>query len=153
MNTSAQTPVTPPRGDDWLAICNGRAEAVDFLQRWHRYCHAIDDVVDQGYSAPAFLGVLAQAIDVYSHPFYVQYAQVLRITAVTVTSAYANSVEWEKDPVGWRFRIADVLRFASIQMDEAVATICGGYEHMRRFSPVIWDFCWQRQHTEQGEPH
>jgi hypothetical protein len=35
----------------------------------------------------------------------------------------------------------------------AVALRCGGFEHLRRVSPSIRDFAWQRQHTFQGEPH
>jgi hypothetical protein len=153
MHNNPHKPVPLPKGDDLLAICCGNEGATDFIVRWHGYCHAIDDVVDEGYSAERFLQVLMMAIDVYSHPFYVTHARALRLVADLITNSYADSVAWEKDPGTWRFRMADCLRFAGVDMTLAVARLCGGLEHMRRVSPVIRDFAWQRQHTLQGEPH
>ena len=136
-----------------LAICCGNEAAADFLMRWHGYCHRIDDVVDEGYDAEKFIACLAHAIEVYAHPFFAANAQALRLVAGTITNAYADSVAWEKDPAGWRFKMADALRFAGVEMTMAVALRCGGFEHVRRVSPAIRDFAWQRQHTFQGEPH
>ena len=58
MHDTPQTPVPVPKGDDLLAICCGNEGATDYIMRWHGYCHAIDDVVDEGYSAERFLQVL-----------------------------------------------------------------------------------------------
>lgn len=146
-------PIPSPRGDDMLDICCGNEAAADFLMKWHGYCHRIDDVVDEGYSPEKFLACLAHAIEVYAHPFFAAHAQALRLVAGTITNAYADSVAWEQDPAGWRFKVADVLRFAGVEMTMAVALRCGGFEHLRRVSPAIRDFAWQRQHTFQGEPH
>ena len=150
--TVATDAATPPT--DLSALREARRQALDRPRRIIFNNDGNEPVYKSEDNSPEkFLACLAHAIEVYAHPFFAANAQALRLVAGTITNAYADSVAWEQDPAGWRFKVADVLRFAGVEMTMAVALRCGGFEHLRRVSPAIRDFAWQRQHTFQGEPH
>lgn len=133
----------------WLTC--GNQEAAGFLRLWRSYVHAIDDLVDGDRQGPeALLHAFMQAAFVYTHPFFLSHLSALRQLAVNCTSAYADSVAWEKTD-GWQGQFADHYRHFGAEMVLAVASICGGYEHMRQVSPVLREICWKEHHDAQGK--
>lgn len=134
-----------------LWVCNGNAAAGDFLRLWRDYVHAIDDIVDgDADDNEAVLGTFQKAIWVYSHPFYLENLVALRQLAVNCTNAYADSVAWEQSEVGWQRNFADHYRHFGAEMVLAIASICGGYAHMREVSKVLREICWKEHHDEKG---
>jgi hypothetical protein len=131
----------------------GNPGAADWLQKWHAYCHAVDDLIDEARGPESLLEVLAQAADLYAHPFWLANCIHLRPLVVAITNAYADSVAWEKSGDSPERAMADVLRFAGVEMYCMVAAICGGYAHMRKISPLIRRQTWTANHDEQGRPH
>lgn len=126
---------------------------MDFLNRWRTYVHAIDDLVDGDLTGPeALLSTFAQAIPLYSHPFYLNHLRELRQIALSCTNAYADAVAWEKSPHHYQAEFADVYRHFGAEMVLAVAMICGGYEHARSFSLELRTICWMEHHDKEGKP-
>lgn len=134
---------------DWLT-CGNKA-AGDFLRLWRSYVHAIDDIVDESPGTEHLLGTFAMAIQVYTHPFFVANAASLKQLAVNCTNAYADSVAWEKSDTEWKRQFADHYRHFAAEMVLAIASICGGYSHMREASKVLREICWKEHHNEKGE--
>ena len=135
-----------------LEVTNGNQAAADWLERWCKFCHAIDDIIDEGRGPEAFLEVLVDAAELYSHPFWLTNWFHLRPVIVTVTNAYADSVAWENSGEVPERAMADVLRFAGVEMYCIVAAICGGYAHMRKLSPRMRAQTWSANHDPQGNP-
>jgi len=133
-------------------VTNGNQAAADWLDKWWKYIHAIDDIIDEGRGHEAFLEVLVDAAELYSHPFWLANWFHLRPLVVTITNAYADSVAWEKSPEAPERAMADVLRFAGAEMYLLVAAVCGGYGHMRKLSPRIRHHTWAANHDPQGNP-
>jgi hypothetical protein len=134
-------------------VTNGNPIAADWLQKWWKYCHAIDDIIDEQRGPEALLEVLAEAVELYSHPFFLAHWFHLRPVIITITNAYADSVAWEKSGDSAERQMADTLRFAGVEMYCMVAAICGGYGHMRKVSPVLRKQTWADNHDEHGKPH
>lgn len=128
----------------------GNEYARQFIAAWHHYCHAIDDIIDGDvpFTPESFLGVLIQANQVYSLPFYLRNALVLQPVVASVTSAYADSVAWEKADEPWKRNIADVIRQCGNDMVLTIAWLCGGYEHQRRISLKLRELAFYSQHKD-----
>jgi len=134
-------------------VTKGDAIAADWLQKWAKYCHDIDDQIDEQRGPESFLAILAQAVDLYTHPFFLAHWSHLRPLIIIITNAYADSVAWEKSSEASERQMADILRFCGLEMCCLVAAICGGYEHMRKVSPTLRRHTWRDNHDEQGNPH
>ena len=133
----------------WLT-CNNQ-EAANFLRLWSSYVHGIDDIIDgDRKGGEALLEVFMMAAFVYTHPFFLKNMAELRQIAVNCTNAYADTVMWEKND-GWKKNFSDHYRHFGAEMVLAVATICGGYLHMREASPVLRELCWNEHHNKKGE--
>jgi hypothetical protein len=132
--------------------CCGNAEAMEWLRGWNLYVHRIDDIIDGDADSPeAVLNTFAQAVTLYSHPFYVKHMASLRVLALTITNAYADSVEWEKSKEKWQREWSDHHRHCGAEMVLAVAMICGGYEHSRAISLELRTVCFLEHHTTDGK--
>lgn len=135
---------------DWLTC--GNNDAARFLCFWREYVHQIDDLIDGDTKGPeATLTAFMLAAFVYTDPFFVANMTALRQIAINCTNAYADSVKWEKAE-GWRGQFADHYRHFASEMVLAVASICGGYAHMRKISPVLREMGWNEHHDEKGNP-
>lgn len=134
-------------------ICNGNAEAMDFLaNHWSPYVHQIDDLIDGERSqAEDILATFARAAMLYSHSFYLKNAAALRAVVLLVTNLYADAVAWEKSPDAWQRDWADHNRHAGMEMVIAVAQLCGGYEHARLVSREQRHICYVEHHNAQGQ--
>jgi hypothetical protein len=131
----------------YRTACGARADALDFIINWSRYCHEIDDLIDGREKCPEkFLDALALANLIYSSDFYQANLRELAITALAVTNAYADSLAWAADGMEWKRKWADTLRFAGNEMVLAVACICGGYERMRAVSLQLREDSWAAHH-------
>lgn len=139
----------------FVHACNGNESALQFLVLFNQYAHGIDDVIDSARDGapkdPEFvLSTFAMGCNVFSHPFY--QANIVRLQPVVylITSAYADSVKWEKSDRDGLRRTADVLRFCGNEMVFAIAVICGGYEHLRTISPALREKSWDGHHSSDG---
>jgi hypothetical protein len=134
-------------------ICNGDAEAMDFLANWWApYCHEIDDIIDGERTAPEqVLSTFARAAGLYTHPFFLKHGAALRAAALSVTATYADTVAWEKSGVKWQREWADYHRHCSNEMVLAVATICGGYDHARAVMPELRAIAYAEHHDRNGK--
>jgi hypothetical protein len=135
-----------------LEVTNGNPVAAEWLDKWWKYIHAIDDIIDEDRGPESLLEVLASAAELYSHPFWLANWFHLRPLVITITNAYADSVAWEKSPEASERAMADVLRLGGIEMYCIVAGLCGGYGHMRKLSPRIRQHTWAANHDQQGNP-
>ncbi len=143
---------------------------MSFLHLWREYVHLIDDIVDEDLAGRSQEpGVRSQngdrargierinrmgamAVMLYTHPFFLKNAGALRQVVLNCTNAYADSALWEHSEVDWQRQWADHYRHFGAEMVLAVASSCGGYEHMRSFSPELRCICWHEHHTPTGEP-
>jgi len=134
-----------------LWLTRGNQQAMEFLGVWREYVHQIDDLIDGDSKGPeAVLNAFMLAAFVYTQPFFVAHMPALRQIAVNCTNAYADSVKWEKAE-GWRGQFSDHYRHFASEMVLAVASICGGYDHMRKISPMLREMGWNEHHDEKGQ--
>ena len=135
-------------------ICRGNEEALDFLRLWNRYCHDIDDLIDETIDPDPerILALLAKAALLYGHSFWVKNAAVLVPIVQQITSDYAESVAWERANEPWKAQWADHLRFAGNMMVETVGRIVGGYEHVRKYSGALRSLAYAEHHDKEGKP-
>jgi hypothetical protein len=140
---------------DWAALercCCGNREAIEFLQLWRKYVHAIDDIIDGERIEPEFvLATFASAAALYSHPFYLRNLVALRQIVFNCTNAYADSVAWERSNTDWQRQFSDHYRHFAAEMALAVAGICGGYLHMRSLSQELRIANWTAHHDAKGQ--
>jgi hypothetical protein len=135
-------------------ICKGDREAMEWLNAWGGYCHAIDDIIDgDRKGSEALLATFASAIDLYSHPFYLRNLACLAQVARNVTSTYADTVAWEASGEEWQRQWADHHRHCSSDMAQAVAMICGGYNHARAIMPELRSMAYYEHHNQDGTSH
>lgn len=119
----------------YLRVANGDHEAANFLCNFHRWCHNVDDIIDESRWSPLLINkVLLEACQIYSHPFYRRHCAALQSQIIIATSAYADANKWEKDGQLWKRQWAEVLRHAGLHVNFTVAMICGGWEHLRAYS-------------------
>jgi hypothetical protein len=148
-----ELPIELPRTEaEWLEmLCPRNPEAQSFIQAWVRYCHEVDDIIDgERTSAEEILATFVVAMLVCSHPFYLRHIAELRGLAMCITNMYADSVAWEKSQIPWQHQFADCYRHAGNEMIMAVARLCGGWEHARKFSQSQRIVCWVNQHKAPG---
>lgn len=131
--------------------CCGREDAFLFLLAFHRHAHVVDDLIDEGWTAEGMLGAFAMEQEVSAMPFYRRHEAELRMAWALVRNGYADAVAFERRVAGPERRIADVIRFAGNEMVRAVAFICGGWDHLRVVSPLLWALSWKGHHNESGE--
>jgi len=140
-------------GDLLCEACHGNRAAEVFLAIWNKVVHEIDDEIDDDLHSPSRkLRTMVHLNILYSTDFYRIYAPQLKIIVALVTSAYDDSVAWEKSVHEPEHRMADVLRFSGNEMVLAVAYITGGYERMRKLSPRLRLASWAAHHAESGKP-
>jgi hypothetical protein len=132
-------------------VCKGNAEAVDFLNRWSNYCHAIDDIIDEEKTNEFKLATFARAIEIYTHPFFLKNLASLRQVAIHATNLYADSVAWERSTEQWQKDFVDWARHGGAEMVLAAAGIVGGYDHMRVVSLELRKLCYFEHHKD-GQP-
>jgi hypothetical protein len=148
----ARSGVMEEIGLSWIELTNGDTIAADWMIKWVKYCHAIDDLIDEVFSPELLLDVLAQAVELYSHTFFIAHVNHLRPIVIAVTNCYADSVRWERSEDRAERQMADVLRLAGVEMYCIVAGICGGYSHMRKVSGQVRKHTWNANHDAAGNP-
>jgi hypothetical protein len=142
-----------------MRVANGNPEALEFCDLWYRYCHGIDDLLDTmvdgrpTMTKEKILEIFITAAMLYNCRFYRTHNDLLLGIVFTVTSAYADSVAWEKDPKQHRRVIADVLRTCGDEMFFMIAAITGGWQHMRLLSGEIRERDFVLQHTQPDDFH
>ena len=133
-------------------VCRGNEVAMQWCDLWMVYCHEIDDLIDTRedgrptFSAEQILKIPINALILYNHPFYLANRENLMPLVLSITNAYADSVQFEKAADPTQRSIADIIRCCGNEMFMMVALICGGWEHMRKVSPRIRVRSYQLQH-------
>jgi hypothetical protein len=132
----------------------GNPDALDWLIRWNRYCHAIDDLIDADGRPPAaeVISTFVDAATLYAHPFFARHALQLLPVVMLVSAEYDLSVRWERSDADWQRRWADTLRFAGNQMVVVVAALCGGYPRAALVTERLARVSWEEHHQPEGTP-
>lgn len=139
-------------------LCCGRRPAMAFNDLWYNYVHGIDDLIDTledgrpKMSKEQIISLFFHAALFYNDPFYVANRDVLFPIVLQVTNTYADSVAWEQSPKPHLRAMGDVFRTCGNEMFIMVALLCGGEQHMRKFSRRIKERDWLGQHNELGQP-
>ena len=134
-----------------LAV-NGNAEARDFLYAWHTYLHLIDDIVDGDKPAAEIVTATRWASAIYGLPFYLQHRGTLFPIIQLITCEYEDANEMAAATEPWKRQAADVLRHSGANMVRIVAFLTGGYNAMRKVSPLLREACYFNHHTSDGTP-
>lgn len=138
-------------------VCNGNADAEVFCDLWFQFCHGVDDIIDTREDGRAtmnpeeILRIFAVAMALYNCPFYILNRAVLHTCAMLIHNIYADTVLFEKAPEPEKRAIADVARCCGNETYFLVANICGGYDHMRKLSPIIRQRSWLLQHDKDAQ--
>lgn len=129
-------------------------EAEQFLTNFGTYCHAIDDLIDKDLSStPEHFGiVLLMATNIYSCNFYYKYQHILYQVIRVIHHTYFDSVKLERAPELWKKETADTIKSIGSQMTLTIIEILTTYENRRRLSPLVHEFCYNRQHDDNGQP-
>ncbi len=129
-------------------------EAQQFLTNFGLYCHAIDDLIDKDLSStPEHFGmVLLMATNIYSSNFYNKYQHILYQVVRGIHHTYFDSVNMERSTDLWRKETADALKSIGSQMTLTIIEILTNYSNRRRLSPIVYEFCYNRQHDDNGQP-
>lgn len=129
------------------------SDALNFLKAYCRYCHKIDDTIDEkNYTSEHVLETSDLACQVFNCNFFRQYAAQLYLVDRLINIDYADSVIWEQSKIEWQRNQADVLRNAANHMTFAVILIVCGREALRDVSMKIRTHSHLRHHDEQGKP-
>jgi hypothetical protein len=129
----------------YVEACNGREDALRFMVAFNQLAHAVDNLVDEKQGAEALFQVLTMEQSVMSCGFYREHEAELRLVWTLVRNGYADSLALREE------RITDVIRFAGNEMVRAVAFICGGWELLRKLSPLLWASSWLAHHAGDGK--
>jgi len=141
-----------------LELCKADQNAMVFCDLWHRYCHAIDDLIDTMedgrpiMSRDQMIGTFLQAAVLYNCAFFVAHRNLLFPIVLDITNVYMMSVQWEKAPQAHLRKMGDVFRTCGNRMYSMVALICGGEEHMRVMSRKITERDYLSQHDSNDQP-
>lgn len=139
-------------GQFFSMAANGNRMAEHFLVKWHEYCHAVDDVIDEKrWSAEPLLRCFLLCHEICAHPFYRLHAGYLHPVVVSATNYYAIANDWEKSDEPWRRRWADVFRHAGVEMVTMVSVICGGWDHAGKVSRAFLSACYINHKDKHGE--
>lgn len=118
-----------------------------------KLAHDIDDAIDEPPNKEKLLQTFLLLLSFCSlNPFYIQHREQLYPLLALSLSRYGTSVEWEVSKVDCEQKMADHLRSDGAMVIEYVALLCGGIEHMRLVSPLVWLDSWRTHHKPSGEP-
>jgi len=128
--------------------CLENPDAMVFLLAFHCYAHAVDDLVDEGCTPEKLLDCLAQANAMYGTLFWLANSARLGGVISQIANTWADSVAWEREDEEWKRRVADVIRQCGNDMVTQVASIVGGWRHMRSISLRLREHAYNEQHQE-----
>lgn len=109
-------------------------EAVEFMHLYAEYCHLIDDIIDEPFSAARILKTFNFATLLYSQPFWIRNKDALILVDCLINNQYADSVSWEKSNDEWKRQHAQALSHAAYNMMFAIVLIVAGYDKLREIS-------------------
>lgn len=138
-------------------ICCGNLEAEEFCDLWFKAAHGIDDIFDTRedgrptMTSEAIMKVFATLMEMYNCTFYLKFQRLLHPTLFVIHNTYCDVLAFEKAPESEKRAIADVERCSGNRIYDVVAAICGGYDHMRKLSPVIRQRSWLLQHDPKAQ--
>jgi len=132
-----------------------RPDIQEFLFKFSKYCHLIDDVIDvEEYKNDPqnLLKICYMALDIYSSQFYRDNIAMLHPVILMTHNTYADSVEWEKSKIKWKADQADTFRCCGNEILLILIERLFGYDKMREFSLKIREGAYKRHHTEDAKP-
>jgi hypothetical protein len=133
--------------------CCGDRSAEGFLRTYLRLAHDIDDCIDESPTPEKLLQTFLFLLSFASlNPFYQKYREQLYPLLAVSLCRYATSVQWEGSTVEREKKVADHLRSDGAMLIEYTALLCGGLEHMRVISPLVWSDSWKCHHDTEDRP-
>lgn len=138
--------------DERKEICKGDEKAAHFLMVWDDLLEAVDDTVDEQTNPELKIRTAQRFLEAYTHPFFLEHVQELRVLVALINNAYADSEDCAQSKLPWKKELWDVLRHSSGEMTRAVALICGGYDHLRSISMKLHEGCHYKHHQPDGTP-
>lgn len=137
-----------------IKLCNGNENALSFLLLFFRHCQAVDDLVDDEVKyKEQIIEAFHSAMELYNHPFYIQYQLMLMSQMVSVTHLYNLSVKWENSDIEGHKNISDVLRFSTLNMAALVGRLCNGdFKSTANCLEELYSISYSLHHDEKGNP-
>lgn len=130
-------------------LLEGHPDARNFVLLYTKWCHMIDDLIDDNSTNnnPEYiLALCAHAGELYSCNFYRTYHALLYPVDFLINNTYADSVKWERSNEAYKQIASDTLRHTAVDMILLVITILYGREKLRELSPKFREFA----HVSQG---
>lgn len=134
--------------------CLGNPEAIEWLSMWSPYVHGIDDVEDGPTTSDFRIKLHGQALELFTHPFFLKNLDRLKQVVINCNNAYADVVDWEKSDQKWKKEFADHYRHFGVEVVLTVASICAGRnwpDHLRSISAEFRTTCWVEHHDREGK--
>lgn len=126
---------------------------MQFMRTWREYIRAVDNCIDEGFwDAEHLADAFAKGCECYSTPFFRKHVTMLMPVIISVTSTYADSIQFERSPELWKRQWADVLRHADGQIVCMMSFLCGGWAFMRSLSPVFLVCAYEQHKLLHGVP-
>lgn len=121
------------------------------------YVHLADDKVDGGpvdavAAARRDCRLGALALELYTHPFFVQNMAVLKYAMLRSFHAYEHSVRWEKSELPWQRNYSDWARHGWLDVCLTVGDICSGYDRTAAEYPEMMAMAYANHHAVDGAP-
>ena len=123
--------------DEALVATNGNEQAALFLVAYVRYCHLLDDIIDQDKELTDER-LVKESLDFIGHfgcnPWVMGNFSRLFPLVVSGFNAWLDANKMEKSDVEQVRLSSDTVKGIYHEMVYVVAYICGGHEHMRTVS-------------------
>lgn len=125
------------------SICsNGNPEAKEYIKKVIYVVETIDDLIDKDKEVnneTILKTFFILFCELYINPFFMTYSNLLVGIHVSAYNAWMDANIWEKSGDELKKVYAHVIRDYICELFYMVAYITGGYEYMRRVSPIVRD--------------
>lgn len=123
-------------------IANNDEEAYKFIIAWQKYCHQVDDTVDEDLECESIVESHFTAFAIYNSNYWMKYKDLLGILIPLITSDYIDSNISTLPNI-------ELLRGNGNLMLKAIAFIQGGWVLLRSVSPQINNLSYTEHHNLQ----
>lgn len=126
-------------------------EALQFVDLYAKYIHAIDDIVDESFNPELIVSTFNLAANIYSLPFWIKHHNELLVVVNLMSNQYSDVVGWEKSNDKWKRREAQALSHVGYNMLFAVVLLVAGYGALRECSSKFraWSHFTHLEHSPE----
>lgn len=122
-------------------ICsNGNPNAKEYLQKIIYVTEIIDDLIDKDKEVndeTILKTFFILSCELYINPFFMANSNLLVSIHVSAYNAWMDANIWEKSGDELKKVYAHVIRSSICELCYMVAYLTGGYEYMRKVSPIV----------------